>query len=164
MKNIITTLILLSIFSFGYGQSDEARKKIESAKIALITERLDLSPEQAEKFWPIYNEFNNQQRDLRNQFVEARRGFDPKSATEEENKAMVELGMSLKQRQVDLEKTYTDRMLRVINTRQLMSLRKAEDDFKAMLMERVRQRERKRDRLRNNQDLQEQRNQRRKNN
>jgi hypothetical protein len=65
---------------------------------------------------------------------------------------------------VDLEKTDSDRMVKVINTRQLMSLRKAEDDFKAMLMERVRQRERNRERLRNNQDLQEQRNQRRKNN
>lgn len=34
------------------------REKLEAARVAFITTRLDLKPEQAEKFWPVYNAFN----------------------------------------------------------------------------------------------------------
>ncbi|HCH46042.1 MAG TPA: hypothetical protein DEV63_16635, partial [Algoriphagus sp.] len=36
------------------------RQKLEDAKIAFISTRLDLSPEQAQKFWPLYNQYSNQ--------------------------------------------------------------------------------------------------------
>ncbi|SFT43125.1 hypothetical protein SAMN04489724_0725 [Algoriphagus locisalis] len=35
------------------------REKLEAARVAFITTRLDLKPEQAQKFWPIYNVFND---------------------------------------------------------------------------------------------------------
>lgn len=34
------------------------REKLEAARIAFITTRLDLKPDQAEKFWPIYNVYD----------------------------------------------------------------------------------------------------------
>lgn len=36
------------------------KEKLESAKVAFITQRLDLSPEQAEKFWPAYNQHSKE--------------------------------------------------------------------------------------------------------
>lgn len=33
-------------------------EKLEAARVAFITTRLDLKPDQAQKFWPIYNVFN----------------------------------------------------------------------------------------------------------
>jgi hypothetical protein len=53
---ILIIVPLLFLFQLSFGQDRDARQKIESARIALITERLGLTPEQAEKFWPIYNE------------------------------------------------------------------------------------------------------------
>ena len=35
------------------------REKLEAARVAFITTRLDLKPEQAQQFWPIYNVFND---------------------------------------------------------------------------------------------------------
>ncbi|PZX52430.1 hypothetical protein LV84_03436 [Algoriphagus ratkowskyi] len=35
------------------------REKLEAARVAFITTRLDLKPEQAQKFWPIFNVFND---------------------------------------------------------------------------------------------------------
>ncbi|MEQ9426028.1 MAG: hypothetical protein RJQ09_16500 [Cyclobacteriaceae bacterium] len=122
--------------------SPEARQKIEAARIALITDRLGLSPEQAERFWPVYKEFSEKRQLLREDFMRDRRNHDPKNASEEENRRLVERGMEIKQRQLDLEKEYSDRLLSVIDTRQLVNLRNAEEDFRQMI---IRQIERRRD-------------------
>ena len=64
MKNV---LILAFIFSSvaGFAQNNEqatekarqnAKAKLDAARIALITERLNLTPDQAQAFWPLYND------------------------------------------------------------------------------------------------------------
>jgi len=146
MRKLIVILFLITVGWGGFAQSDEAMKKLESAKIGLITERLDLTPEQAEKFWPIYREFAQQRNELRNEFREARRDMDPTEASEEENERLVKLHLRLKEREVDLEKEYSEKLLRVINSRQLISLRRAEDDFRKMILRRIEQRRRMQDR------------------
>lgn len=37
--------------------NQKARNRMESMRIAIITSRLNLSPDEAEKFWPVYNEY-----------------------------------------------------------------------------------------------------------
>ena len=156
MKKIVP-ILLVFVSCFSWAQSKEALEKIEAAKIALITERLELTPEQAEKFWPIYREYSQKNREIRKEFNERRRNFDPNSASEEENKEMLEMDSQVKQNQLDLEKVYSKRILDVITSRQLNNLRKAESDFKEMLLRRIKaqqmrkqqQRDRNNDRLNN---------------
>ncbi len=159
MKRLII-IGLVTISLHAWGQSPEAMKKIEAAKIALITERLQLSPEQAERFWPVYREYSNKNRAIRKDFDQARRTFDPNSASEEENKKMLEMANAVKQRQLDLEKEYSQRILKVISSRQLNNLRKAENDFKEMLLRRIKaqQVKRQQQRNRNNERLNNRRN------
>lgn len=159
MKKILIP-ILISLSAHTWAQSPEAREKIEAAKIALITERLDLTPEQAERFWPIYREFGNKRRDIRRDFDQARKTFDPNTASEEENKRMLEMASKVKQNQLNLEQEYSQRILKVITTRQLNNLRKAESDFKEMLLRRIRaqQMKRQQQRKRNNDRLNNRRN------
>ncbi len=145
------TLIFVLFSAALFAQNDEALRKIESAKIALITERLNLTPEQAEKFWPVYNEYFNRQREVRSEYTQLRKTIDPKTATEEENRQLLELGMQVKERQLQLEREYSERMLGVISNRQMVNLRKAEEDFRKMLVERVRQRNMQRQRMQQNQ-------------
>lgn len=162
MRHLIT--LVLTLTSMGlWAQSPSTMERVEAAKIALITERLELTPEQAEKFWPIYREFSEQQRNLRKEFNNLRTNHNPQTASEEENQKMLEMGMQIKERQLGLERTYSERMQQVITTRQLMSLRKAEDDFKEMLMKRIREQQGQRDqmrqdRIRNNDNMQRKRN------
>jgi hypothetical protein len=149
MKNLLT-LSMIVLVLLAKAQSPETLQKIESAKIALISERLSLTPEQAQKFWPIYNEFFQKQREMRGEFEQMRRNFDPKTASEEENRKMLETGMKVKENQLTLEREYSERMLQVISTRQLMSLRKTEEEFRQMLMDRMRQRNMDQQRLEQN--------------
>ncbi|MEQ9229483.1 MAG: hypothetical protein RIF46_02300, partial [Cyclobacteriaceae bacterium] len=152
-------LLLLTVLA---SSAQTPQEKIEAAKIALITERLSLTPEQAQKFWPIYNEFAKRQQEVRQAFAQARRNHDPKTASEEENKRILEMGMKAKEQTLQLEKQYSERLLEVINNRQLLSLRKAEDDFTQMIIKRLRdqqqRRDQVRDRMQNNQDNQKSRN------
>ncbi len=152
MKKVLSTLLAIIMACSVFGQAQDTREKIEAAKIALITERLELTPDQAEKFWPVYREYSQKNRELRSSFRKVRKDFDPNTATEEENKKMLEMANSVKQQQLDLEKEYSKRVLKVITSRQLNNLRRAESDFKEMLLKRIRAQQMKRQQQRNRND------------
>jgi hypothetical protein len=59
-------LLLLTSFAFSFiiGVAQNGNR-LEALKIAYITKRLDLSPEEAQKFWPIYNQYAEELRRTR---------------------------------------------------------------------------------------------------
>jgi hypothetical protein len=139
MKHVSIILVLFFISLGVSAQNREAMKKIESARIALITERLGLTPNQAEKFWPVYREYNLERRALRQEFKNARQGVDMKNISEEQSKQLIDKSMDLKQKELNLEKEYSNRMGDVITTKQLFKLKNAEKDFQQMLLKRIQQ-------------------------
>ena len=139
MKRVSIILIVFFISFGAFAQNKEAMKKIESARIALITERLGLTPDQAEKFWPVYREYNMERRALRQEFKTAREGVDMENLTEEQGKKLFKKSMELKQNELNLENEYSNRMGNVITTQQLFKLKNAEKDFQQMLLKRIQQ-------------------------
>lgn len=135
-KGLFTALFIL-IAAFCMAQSQDDLKKIESARIGLISERLGLTPEQAQQFWPLYNEYNDKRRELRKELSDARRDIDVNNATEQEKRQLIENGLKIKERELALEKDYSERLLRVISSQQMLKLRRAEDDFRDMLLKRL---------------------------
>lgn len=120
-------------------QDPKALEKINSLRIAYISEKLGLTTEQAEKFWPVYREFSDKRRELRQELIVARKDLKQGEDPDKDAKLM-KLGLELKQRELDLEKTYSDRLLKVITAQQILSLRKAEGDFQIMLRDLIQQR------------------------
>lgn len=61
MKKIISVLVILGwLISPGMAQMRQQQRQgqvVEAMKIAFITKRLELSPEEAERFWPVYNRY-----------------------------------------------------------------------------------------------------------
>ena len=56
-------LLIICILITGMLQAKaQDGEKIKALKIAFITQRLQLTPEQAQKFWPIYNQYDNELR------------------------------------------------------------------------------------------------------
>ncbi|GJM29900.1 MAG: hypothetical protein DHS20C17_25350 [Cyclobacteriaceae bacterium] len=136
MKKLIIILII-SLVGTGVFAQEQAKEKIESARIGFITERLGLTPDQAERFWPLYNEYRLKNQDAANKFRQYRAGLNPDAVTDEESKRVVEMELELKQHRLDLEREYSKRMLDVISTQQVASLRKAERDFRGILLRRL---------------------------
>jgi hypothetical protein len=154
MKTIkyILILVLLGMIHKGFSQGNDARQKIEAARIALITERLGLTPEQAQKFWPIYNEYDQRRRDLLRELQSARNEVDINNITEEQSQNLMNLSLNIKERQIQLEKQYAQRLTNIISAQQLLSLKKAEEDFRKMILRRLEERKRqqlRREQLRN---------------
>jgi Spy/CpxP family protein refolding chaperone len=147
MKNFIKILFVLLIASPLYTMAQEeevtdpkAREKIEAARIGLISERLGLTPEQAERFWPVYREFTQKRGEMIREFRQAQREIGPDNQDPEKQKELVELGLKIKQRQLDLEKDYSTRMMDVISAQQIMNLRNAEKEFQRMIIRQLQQR------------------------
>ncbi len=67
----ICKIILIAVFLFTSLLSAQERKtgnkfeQVKSLKIAHITSELALTPEEASTFWPIYNSYEEKQRELK---------------------------------------------------------------------------------------------------
>jgi hypothetical protein len=167
MKHLLTIFLLLLMALPALAQQEvdpeeaqpadpKVKEKINAARVAYITERLGLTAEEAEKFWPVYREFVQKRQGLRQQFRDAK-----KSGQDE--KALLDLDLKLKQEEVDLEKDYSGRLQKVISAQKLMSLRQAEVDFRRLLLRQIQQRQMREDRRQNMRDRQQQRIQQRNN-
>ncbi len=147
-KIIIFGLFLLSGWAAtAQGQTDpeitqdpSVQEKIKNLRIAYISDKLGLTPDQAEKFWPVYREFSDKKREIKQEFVETRKGIKQDNPDPAKQEELVKLGLALKQRELDLEKTYSDRLLRVITAQQILNLRRAEGDFQRIILEQIQQR------------------------
>ncbi|GAB3171408.1 hypothetical protein [Telluribacter humicola] len=130
-------LLATATSSWAQRPDREEMQRIQDAKIAIITNRLSLSPEQATGFWPVYNEYSQKRRDIHRQqrkiIVEKRQS----GTTDEAVLANLKEVQDLKQKELDLEKDYQSRFLKVISASQLGELYKAERTFNDMLLQRL---------------------------
>lgn len=121
-------------------QDPQVQEKIKNLRIAYISDKLGLTPEQAERFWPVYREFSDKRRELRQELIDARNQIKVDNADPAKQEELVKLGLAIKQRELDLEKVYSDRLLKVITAQQMLTLRKAEGDFQRIILEQIQQR------------------------
>lgn len=130
-------------------QDPKAQEKIKAARAAYITERLGLTAEEAEKFWPIYHEFSEKREDIRERFKQER-------GANKSEKEMLDLEFKLKQEQLDLEKDYSQRFQKVISPQKLMNLRQAEGDFRKLLLRQINERQHQAERMQRQRDRRQQ--------
>lgn len=112
------------------------RERVEAAKVAYLTDKMDLSSEQAQKFWPIYNEFQAKRRDLLKEYhIGYKQNVDELS--EQEAKVRIETMFSTREKELTLEQEYAAKYVRVISNKQLIKLYRGERDFTKMLLKRL---------------------------
>jgi len=150
MKKILPILLLFAIvFSANAQQDDDnepaqadpkSQEKINSLRIAYLTDKLGLTPEQAEKFWPIYREFAQKRMEIRSELREAKKGIDKTNPDPKKQQELVDLSLKIKQRVLDLEKDYSGRLLKVVTAEQMLRLPGAEADFRGYLNDLLQQR------------------------
>ena len=147
---IVTILITVLSFAFSTtlkAQDDYPRgkEKIRAAKVGLITNRLNLSEEQAKIFWVVYDEFDKKRSEIRKNIRQMT--AESRNITTSDDKILSDLKevLSLKQKEVDLEKEYLSKFLKTINVRQLSELFKTEQLFNQMLVKKLNRAEGKMD-------------------
>lgn len=143
MKKVIfvfSCLLLLSQVT-AFSQDDpmqKGREKIKAARLGLITNRLNLTEEQAKGFWPIFNDYENKRAELRKSVRQLTAESRNLTTSDDKIAANLKEILNLKQKEVDLEKEYQAKFLKVISVRQVSELYKTEQLFNMMLMKKLR--------------------------
>ena len=133
-------------------QDPKVRDKIQAARVAYITDQLALTPEEAEKFWPIYREFSEKRKVIRQQLKDVKKNPDPNKTTEQREKELVDEQFNVKQQELNLEKDYSGRLLKVISAQKLRTLPDAERRFRQMILEQIQRRQLQQEQQRNLKD------------
>jgi hypothetical protein len=147
-KQLITIGIVSSLLLFvtvstfaqpGRGYQHR-RGQIESQKIAFITEELALTPQEAQVFWPVYNEFDAKRKTLRDSFhanaVKADKTIDElsdKEAAELADNQIIE-----SQKLLDLRKEYHSKFKSVLPIKKVLKLYEAERGLQKELLGQIR--------------------------
>ncbi len=141
-KHFITALFLICTVTF-YGQENK-KEKIKALKIAYITKDLSLSSSEAEKFWPVYNSFDEKQFDLR--MVKMRKIRQELKSKPIENFSDAEANALLNQIDNLEEESYQNKkklitdLHKIISPVKILKLKQAEDDFNKSLLKQYRKR------------------------
>ena len=79
LKTFFTTLLLLTFLIVNVNAQGRRGKqdwdKFRAEKISFLTEKLELTPEEAQKFWPVYNLFEKERGELFGQKREIEKKF-----------------------------------------------------------------------------------------
>ena len=141
-KKIIVLVLFLST-TILFGQRKENRDKIEALRIAYITERLDLSPEQAQQFWPIYNAHQKKMEGYRKE--ERKKIYaaleDVAGLSDSEAEALLEKHMAIQEKKHTAEKQYLKQLNGVLSAKKTFVLLKTEHAFKRRLLKQYRKRQ-----------------------
>jgi hypothetical protein len=137
MKKFFNLLVLVFI-SGAVLQAQDAEDRIESLKIAFITEKLSLSPEESQQFWPIYNEYTSK-RDALRKNVKPEKPVEQMS--EQEAQRFLTGFLDQEQQQLDLKRDYMLRLQNVLPAKKVAMLGTAERQFKEKLLERIKRRQ-----------------------
>ncbi len=137
-----TILIAMLCPLFMLGQNikmDKKRKQIESQKIAFITNHLELTPEEAQVFWPVYNEYTAALKNInegrRKNSKEIRE--DIESLSDKEIAKRIDNHIILDQKELDIKKKYHAEFKKVLSNKKIAKLYHSEDQFKRELLKRL---------------------------
>jgi len=113
-------------------------EKFKAMKVAYLTEKMALTTAEAEKFWPIYNEYESKKKAERKEFRDDKKELAEKTElSDAEIEKMLNERIQLKQDELNLEKEYLAKFKTVLPMKKVGELYKAEESFKRDLLRKM---------------------------
>jgi len=142
MKKI---LILFSMFLFVFTlQAQESkdrqqhRERIKAMKVAYITQELNMDAKLAEKFWPVYNQYECSKTDLHKKEHFQSENID--NITEAEAEKMLTEFLNIEKEEYTVKKELYANLKEIMSAREIVKLHKLESDFNKKLIREYRAR------------------------
>ena len=133
----IALLFFSSLSTFAQNEMKEKREQIKSMKVAFLTNELDLNSSEAEKFWPIYNAFEEKEFELKHLKM---RSYIKRYREGKDKITEKEAGFLLNQMETNEEEFYLLRKKFILNLKgilpasKIIKLKKSEEDFNRKLL------------------------------
>lgn len=149
MKQYLIIILLLISSLPAWAQqrremSKEDREKIQTARIAFITNRLQLTSDVAKNFWPIFNEFETDKQELSKKYNQQKRNLvapeDFRNMSDDNASKMLDMYFDQKEAELKLEREYMKKFQEVLTRRQVWSIIRFEGDFRREFMNKLRKR------------------------
>lgn len=144
LKTFLPILLFFFSFSF-YAQGEkmhEKREQVKALKVAFLTTELELTPNEAEKFWPLYNAFDDKQFELRHQKMKIfMRRMDDDALDKMTEKEACTLLTQMENTEEDLfvlRKKFILSLKGVIPSVKIIKLKKSEENFNRKLLQQYR--------------------------
>ncbi|MFP4289386.1 MAG: hypothetical protein ACLFQS_09015 [Bacteroidales bacterium] len=119
----------------GRGQWQNHQERLESQKVAFITRELDLSIEEAQIFWPVYNDYMEKRNELMIKHrAERERINNPEELKEEELVEIANSEIENMEEMTALRRQYHDKFMEILPVLKVVKLYKAERDFNRNLL------------------------------
>lgn len=141
-KLVMTALLIAGVFGTDVfaqapqqppqGPADKG-ERIEALRIAFISQQLNLTPQEAQKFWPVYNQFNGDMKNLK-------QNFKP----EVNGQLNAEQQLDFEQKKLDLKKKYKGEFEGALGKEKVNQLFNLEKQFHEKLKELREQRQQQR--------------------
>lgn len=133
--------LMLSMFlltSIGIAQKDKIQEKIKARRVGFITEKLQLTSEEAQLFWPVFNEFERKRRGI-NKTYRGKTNFNLMSDEE----VVIHLNRQIEKEEkvLMLKKEYLGKLKAVLPIRKVAMLPGVEKQFKEWMLKQVKRRD-----------------------
>ena len=148
LKGILSVGLLCFMLFPAMAQDDvkkdngkEKRDKIEAHRVAFFTKKMELSTDEAEKFWPIYNEHQEKKKAIRKELKEAMKNAkSEEELSDSELEKIMQLRFETDQKLVDLDKAYHAKYKGAIGIKKTAKLYRTEVQFKKELLRMMKER------------------------
>jgi len=144
IKNLLPLLLFLTSFSFfaQNGKIDEKREKIKAFKVSFLTTELELTSTEAEKFWPIYNAYDDKQFDLKHlkmkTYLKKLNDDNINNLSDKDAVTLLSQIESTDKELYVLREKYMTSLKKVLSAKKILKLKKSEDDFNRKLLQQYR--------------------------
>jgi hypothetical protein len=151
MKKITCVLLIaFATFTAAWAQpsqspnnAEKRKEKVETLKRSYYSEKLELTPAEAEKFWPIYNEYSKKESELKSAWKgekgDKKKGEAP-MFTEKEALAEIDRVSLNKKNHIDLEAQFLKDSMPVLGPNRTIRLAKLDTEFQRELVKRIKER------------------------
>ena len=134
MKKWIVASVLCGAFLLALPQLTQAQDRIRALKVAFITDKLKLTPEESEKFWPVYNQYEAEHKRIRQKY---RPDQDINTLSDQEVERAVLDRFEMEEELIKLKRDYFQRMKGFMAVRKIALLQRSEQEFNKELLRRV---------------------------
>ncbi len=140
MKTLSITLLVCLISLSMFAQADKKADAIDAERVAYITTQLNLTTTEAQKFWPVYNEYVKEIKTLKKEGITKRLEADNiDNLTDAEITAMVDYKLIFEEKQLAIRKKFHTKFKEVLPIRKVGKLYMAERGFKKELLNKMKE-------------------------
>lgn len=143
MKHTLTLFLTLLVSFNLVSQHRDSRKKVKVLKVSYITDKLNLTKQEAEKFWPIYNKFDKERynlfhgkRSALKKEIYKKGGID--NLSEKEAKNFTKKMLAIDKSYYEANVKYQTELSKVISYKKILKLHIVERDFTRRMYKRLR--------------------------